>query len=323
MNNSDLSVEMSELHWGIQVMDTIDVGLVVVDREYNVCLWNSFMQSYSGVRSESIMNRNLFSVIKNLPERWLKSQIDSCVELRHRSFSNWEDRPFVFEFVNYSPISNGMDVMYQNLVMTPLKSRTCDISHVCLMIQDVSDVAKNKITLRESNAHLSEMSQIDGLTGLFNRSYWESCFIEEHKIASLTEQPRTVVVLDIDHFKKVNDTYGHSAGDEVIRQTANMLRQTARRSDICGRYGGEEFVALLPGTTADEATYFAERLRKRIEKLVVQTEAGNISFTVSLGVSQLTSDMLSHLEWFESADKALYYSKEHGRNQSHIYHAND
>ncbi|MGX9416699.1 GGDEF domain-containing protein [Vibrio sp. RC27] len=319
MKQGELTVGMSEFHWAMQVMDTIDVGLVVVDREYNVCLWNSFMQGYSGVRADKIMSNNLFSVIDGLPEQWLKSQIDSCAELGSRSFSNWEDRPFIFEFVNYSPISNGMDVMYQNLVLTPLKSLNGEISHVCLMIQDVSDIAKNKITLRESNAHLSEISQQDGLTGLFNRSYWESRFAEEYQRSSITDQCCSVVVLDIDHFKKVNDNYGHAAGDEVIRQTAKALLLTARRTDVCGRYGGEEFVALLPDTTADQAKYFAERMRKRIEALIVKTETGDISFTISLGIAQLNSDILSHLEWFECADKALYFSKEHGRNQSSTY----
>ena len=127
-------------------------------------------------------------------------------------------------------------------------------------------------------------------------------------------------MFDIDHFKKVNDTYGHASGDEVIRKTAQTLLQTARRSDICGRYGGEEFVALLPGTTSDQAMYFAERLRKRIEQLEVETEAGTIKYTISLGICQLNDELLTHIEWFESADKALYFSKENGRNQVNVYH---
>lgn len=317
---AELTVGLSEFHWGMQVMDSIDVGLVVVDREYNVCLWNSFMQNYSGVRSEMILQKNLFHVIDSLPETWLRLQINTCIELRNRSFSSWEDRPYVFEFKNYSPISNGMAIMYQNIVMTPLKSLSGDISHVCIMIQDVSDVAKNKISLRESNRYLSEISQRDGLTGLFNRRYWESRFIEEFKRAHTTELPASLVVFDIDHFKKVNDTYGHAAGDEVIRKTAQTLLQTARHSDICGRYGGEEFVALLPETTADQALYFAERLRKRIEKLNVETEAGEVKYTISLGICQLSSALLTHLEWFECADKSLYFSKENGRNQVNLYH---
>jgi diguanylate cyclase (GGDEF)-like protein len=317
---NDRNSGLSEFHWGMQILDTIDVGLVVIDREYNVCLWNSFMQSYSDVRADKIMQHNLFSVIKDLPEKWLKSQIDTCIELRNRSFSNWEDRPYIFEFKNYSPISNGMEIMYQNLVITPLQSLNGEISHVCLMIQDVSDIAKNKINLHESNRHLSEISQRDGLTGLFNRRYWEACFSDEFKQAATTELPSTLVVFDIDHFKKVNDTYGHASGDEVIRKTAQTLLQTARRSDICGRYGGEEFVALLPGTTSDQAMYFAERLRKRIEQLEVETEAGTIKYTISLGICQLNDELLTHIEWFESADKALYFSKENGRNQVNVYH---
>ncbi len=315
---TELTVGLSEFHWGIQVLDTIDVGLVVVDREYQVCLWNSFMQNYSGVRSDMILHRNLFEVIENLPEKWLKSQIDTCIELKNSSFSNWEDRPFIFKFKNYSPISNGIKTMYQNLVITPLKSLHGDISHVCLMVQDVSDIAKNKISLRDSNKYLSEISQRDGLTGLFNRRYWESCFKEEFKHSRTTEQAATLVVFDIDHFKKVNDTYGHAAGDEVIRKTSQVLQQTARRNDICGRYGGEEFVALLPGTSADQALYFAERLRKRIEQLVVETDSGNITYTISLGICQLNSDLSSHLEWFEFTDKALYESKAQGRNRTTV-----
>lgn len=87
---NDRNSGLSEFHWGMQILDTIDVGLVVIDREYNVCLWNSFMQSYSDVRADKIMQHNLFSVIKDLPEKWLKSQIDTCIELRNRSFSNWK-----------------------------------------------------------------------------------------------------------------------------------------------------------------------------------------------------------------------------------------
>jgi diguanylate cyclase (GGDEF)-like protein len=307
---------MSELHWSMQVMDTIDVGLVVVDREYNVCLWNNFMQSYSGVNAEKIMQKSLFSVIDHLPEVWLKEKINTCAELRTRSFSHWEDCPHVFEFKNYSPVSNGLDIMYQNLVMTPLQSLRGDISHVCIMIQDVSDIAKNKMTLRESNLHLSELSQRDGLTGLLNRAYWEKCLLEHFNTINITNSSSTLVMFDIDHFKKVNDTYGHGAGDEVIRKTAQLLMQTARRSDYCGRYGGEEFTVFLPDTSADQAHYFAERLRKRIEALVVETEAGKIKFTVSLGICQFDSTITSHLEWLEHTDKALYHSKKSGRNQS-------
>jgi diguanylate cyclase len=317
--NRDFELGMSELHWSLQIMDTIDVGLVVVDRHYNVCLWNSFMQGYSGIAAEKIMQRNLFEVVQQLPEQWLKKKINTCAELRNRIFSNWEERPHIFEFKNYSPISNGLELMHQNLVITPLQSLNGDISHVCMMIQDVSDVAKNKISLRKSNLHLSEISQKDGLTGLLNRAFWEDSLVAEFKKLSVTEVISTLIIFDIDHFKKVNDTYGHGAGDDVIRQTAALLKQTTRHSDLCGRYGGEEFTVYLPDTSADQALYFAERLRKRIESTIVHTEAEDIKFTISLGICEYNGTIHSHTNWLEYADKALYYSKEHGRNQTTVY----
>ncbi|WED24822.1 diguanylate cyclase [Vibrio sp. JC009] len=315
---SEITLDLKEFHWSLQVMNTIDVGLVVLDKEYKVCLWNDFMQSYSGINADKVMQKNLFEVVDNLPKEWLKAKIDTCTDLRNRVFSNWETTAHIFDFKNYSPLSQGLEAMYQNMVITPLTSLNGEVSHVCLMIQDVSDVAKSRLHLRASNQKLATLSRTDGLTGLFNRAYWESCLVTEFEKIRLTHSPSSLVIFDIDHFKKVNDTYGHGAGDEVIRKTAQELRKTARTSDICGRYGGEEFTVLLPETTADQAHYFAERLRKRIENLCVETEEGNISYTISLGICEFNSKLETHLEWLEKADQALYQSKNSGRNQSNV-----
>ncbi len=314
----NLTVNVRDFHWGIQALDTIDVGLVVLDVNYEVCLWNSFMQNYSGIIAPEIMHKNLFDVIDNLPEDWFKAKIDAAVKLNTRTFSRWEDRPYVFHFKNYSPYANELAVMYQNMVVTPLKSLNGDVSHVCIMIQDVSDIAKNKLYLEESNQLLSTMSRTDGLTQLLNRTYWESLLIKKFNKISTTEAPASLVIFDIDHFKKVNDTYGHTAGDEVIRKTARELRKAARATDHCGRYGGEEFTVLLPNTSIDQARYFAERLRKRIESQVVSTDAGDIKYTISLGVCAFDKRFTNHAEWLENADKALYESKRAGRNQTTV-----
>lgn len=314
-----LTVNVRDFHWGIQALDTIDVGLVVIDINYEVCLWNSFMQNYSGIVSTKIMTKNLFEVVPDLPEEWLIAKIDAAVKLDTRTFSRWEDRPYVFQFKNYSPYTNKSTIMYQNMVVTPLKSLNGDVSHVCIMIQDVSDIAKNKLHLEQSNQHLSNMSRTDGLTQLLNRSYWESLLLKKYEKIIATEAPASLVIFDIDHFKKVNDTFGHAAGDDVIRKTAEVLRKTARASDHCGRYGGEEFTVLLPNTTVDQARYFAERLRKRIEAEVVSTEQGEIRYTISLGVCAFNKKFRTHSEWLEHADKALYESKGQGRNQTTVF----
>ncbi|WP_258868090.1 GGDEF domain-containing protein [Alkalilimnicola ehrlichii] len=119
----------------------------------------------------------------------------------------------------------------------------------------------------------------------------------------------------MDHFKYFNDTFGHQAGDEVLRTVASVLRRNVRESDIAGRYGGEEFGVVLVNTRADAAVYFAERLRKEIEKATVTMDGRVLQVTVSLGVAALTPAIANHQEWIEQADLALYRAKNAGRNR--------
>ncbi|WP_227510302.1 GGDEF domain-containing protein [Marinobacter excellens] len=125
----------------------------------------------------------------------------------------------------------------------------------------------------------------------------------------------TLVMFDIDHFKPVNDNYGHLAGDEVIRHTAQVTRSSIRQSDSAGRYGGEEFGIILPETDAENARLICERIRESIEKSTVETSAGNITYTISMGIAQLTDEPENYMQWMQKADEALYAAKESGRNR--------
>ncbi|MGF1878853.1 diguanylate cyclase [Photobacterium frigidiphilum] len=314
-------ITLADFHLTMQVMDNIDVGVVIIDKHYNVMAWNTFMQAYSGISSDDIMGRNLFDVLDDLPEEWLKNKIESTFKLGMRSFTSWEDRPSIFNFSNFSPISGGSELMYQNLILTPLKSLHGDFSHVCLSVTDVSDIAKNKTHLRESNKQLTHLSMTDRLTQLYNRGHWETCLAEEFERCRQTQTPSTLVMFDIDHFKKVNDTFGHVAGDGVIRIVSNVLRRTKRQSDIAGRYGGEEFGVILPYTSSDMGQYFTERLRQRIEQARVNVDVRSINVTISLGVCEWYPELRNYEQWLEHADKALYISKQSGRNQSTVFEA--
>ncbi len=316
---SNLTMDMSEFHWAMQIMDTMDSGLVVVDLDFNVVAWNTFMQSYSGIRADAIMGNNLFDLCVDLPKEWLTTKLRTCSKLNTKGFSCWEDRPYVFKFKNYSPVTHGMEIMYQNLVITPLRSLTGQVTHLSLIIQDVSDIAKNKIELHASNQKLSRLSQTDGLTKLLNRASWEEQLKQHFHYCGLHKRTDTLVMLDIDHFKKVNDSYGHPTGDEVIREAARTISQTARESDLVGRYGGEEFAVILPNTTHDQAMFFAERLRRRIEKLTVNYESHSVNFTISLGVCEFSAEFTTHIQWLEAVDNALYQSKQNGRNRATVY----
>jgi diguanylate cyclase (GGDEF)-like protein len=129
----------------------------------------------------------------------------------------------------------------------------------------------------------------------------------------------SLVMLDIDHFKHVNDTYGHQAGDKVIEQLAQLLREHARESDVAGRYGGEEFGVVLSDTDQAGARIFAERLRQAVEQLLVQYNSQDIRFTISLGVADLSAPANDHAELIARADQALYTSKKTGRNRVTVH----
>ena len=316
---SDIS--LADFHLTMQVLDHLDAGIVILDKDYNVYAWNTFMQAYSGISTDQIMGKPLFDVVENLPENWLKNKISSTFKLRMRSFSAWEDRPWVFKFSNFSPISGGADFMYQNMTLTPLKSLTGEYTHICLTITDVTDIAKNKNHLRESNEQLTHLSITDRLTQLYNRGHWENCLVDEFEHYQHMHQPMTLVMFDIDHFKNVNDTYGHVAGDAVIKTIADIVRKAKRQSDIAGRYGGEEFGVILPGTTADMTSYFTERLRKKVEKANVIVDGKTINVTISLGVCQLHPGITNYESWLEQTDSALYESKKKGRNQTTVIQA--
>ena len=124
-----------------------------------------------------------------------------------------------------------------------------------------------------------------------------------------------MIYFDLDHFKKVNDTYGHNAGDFILSELSKLVKSIVRKDDIFCRFGGEEFVILLPNTDARTAYDSAERIRKTVEENVFNTEGHALKQTVSLGVSQLQATMNSPKDFLEDADKKLYQSKQNGRNQ--------
>ncbi len=166
-------------------------------------------------------------------------------------------------------------------------------------------------TLQKENERLRELTEEDGLTGLSNRRAFDSRLDMEWQRARRYKLPLSVVVLDVDSFKSYNDTFGHPAGDVILRRMASALAQTARLSDTVARYGGEEFSLILPHTDSTEAMIVGERLRA----LLLRSEWPNRPVTASIGLATLTDSMASPEGLVGAADSALYFAKEHGRNQ--------
>ena len=154
----------------------------------------------------------------------------------------------------------------------------------------------------------------DGLTGAFNHRYFYARIEEEFSRARRHSSPLSCIMVDIDRFKRINDTYGHLQGDAVLAELSKVLMGYVRREDTVARYGGEEFAILLPGTDSDEAVNIAERLREIVEGHLFPCEGNTVQVTVSLGVSTLREDTGNETELIKAADEALYRAKEEGRN---------
>ncbi|RLV60928.1 diguanylate cyclase [Parashewanella curva] len=315
---------INEFHWLLDLVQTVDVGIVVINSDYEIKLWNGFMENHSGTAPSELLDKNLFHAFPELDANWLKQKIESVFLLKNRSFISWEQRPYVFKFKNYRPITGRAEHMYQNVTLQPLLSPTGKVTSISIIIYDVTDMAIKKLQLNQANQILERLSQTDELTQLQNRRQWQQCLEREFERFTRYQSPASLVMLDIDHFKAVNDNYGHQMGDTVIQRVAHTITQTLRETDCAGRYGGEEFGVILAGTSAEDALHFTERLRKSVETLTFTTDdEQTFSVSISLGICTINDNIrdISHL--ISLADKALYRAKLSGRNRSVIYRDTD
>ena len=193
------------------------------------------------------------------------------------------------------------------------------------LLKEVAIRKHTEAALLEREEILRHLATTDSLTDLYNRRHFNQLAEGEIRRAIRYSRPLSVLMLDIDFFKRVNDTYGHTIGDVVLQEIARITKALVRTTDIAARYGGEEFIVLLPETLATEAAAVAEKLRSRVEGSPIQTEKGPIAITASLGVSDILEEKDGIYQesvltdFINKADQALYASKKTGRNKVTIY----
>jgi diguanylate cyclase (GGDEF)-like protein/PAS domain S-box-containing protein len=186
------------------------------------------------------------------------------------------------------------------------------------VVMDVTERIRAERKLQALQEKLREQSTRDALTGLYNRRYLEETLGRELILAERQGRPVSLIMGDLDHFKAINDRYGHLCGDQVLRSFGELMKQHARRSDIYCRYGGEEFLLVLPQMSADCAAERAEQLRQAIAASPVTYGAAQIAVTASFGVAAFPVDGRSAEELIAAADSALYAAKESGRNRVNL-----
>jgi diguanylate cyclase (GGDEF)-like protein/PAS domain S-box-containing protein len=183
------------------------------------------------------------------------------------------------------------------------------------LIMDISERTRAERAVQVLQEELREQSTHDALTGLYNRHFLEESFGRELLLSERGGHPVSVIMGDLDHFKAVNDRYGHLAGDEVLRVFGTLLTNNARASDIVCRYGGEEFLLVLPGMTAEGAVERAEQLRQAMAATPVSNGVSRITVTASFGVATFPTHSRTTDELIAAADRALYSAKAEGRNR--------
>ena len=213
--------------------------------------------------------------------------------------------------------TGAVDYLFKPLNPVILKSK---VNIFLELDRNKKELEKSKIQIEKQNERLKELSITDGLTGLYNHRYFQEILPREFALVKRNGSDLTCFMIDLDYFKEVNDTCGHAFGDFVLRHFARLLKGAIRKTDILVRYGGEEFVLLLPHTTLKGSLVLAEKFRRKAEKYVYESDGYSRRVTVSIGVAGYsTNHPATAADLVNFADQALYRAKAEGRNQVRIY----
>ncbi len=273
-------------------------GIYLIDREGRIRSWNQGAAHITGLGDSEVIGRpfsTLFAdetVRDGAPQRTLEFVRAN----RHCSDEQRRRR------------CNGSDFMAQ----CSIDALRSDSGELLGFVEVFHDITEQK----QREERLYQRATRDALTGLFNRGHFTEMATAEIERARRFSEPLSVVLLDLDHFKKVNDSYGHDVGDKVIVALARTLQEQVRKIDFAGRIGGEEFALVLPRANKEPALELAQRLRRKLaEQRIVVGPGREIAFTASLGVASLRPTTRDLAELLRNADAALYKAKREGRNR--------
>ncbi len=303
-----------------RLVEQVNVGILTLAADGTVLQWNRFLHAHTGVAPQDVVGSNLYERFAELPRAWLEQKLRRVFLLKNFAFTSWRQRPYLFRIHNHRPLTGSGEPMRQDCTFIPLV-QDGEVKAVSIVIVDATDTYESQTRLNETLATLAAQSERDGLTGIYNRRKLEQTLEAEVQRATRYRNNLSVVMFDIDHFKRINDTHGHLIGDEAIRHVAKRALSILRVTDFVARYGGEEFVAILPGEDVAHAAIAAERLRSGVAKAFSAAADLTLSLTISLGVTGLREDTNGAKGLLSEADQALYASKKAGRDRVTVFPA--
>jgi diguanylate cyclase len=291
-----------------QIFESIDLGLIILDRNMCVNGWNRWMERHSGISTHEMLGKSIIETYPNLNEPKYSRLFKSVLSFGNYAYFSQKLHNYLIPLKNPHLSIDRLPLMPQNCSANPIRNKQGEITGLYIVLHDVTEY----VTYEQK---LLEITKLDPLTRLFNRSHLDKRLSEELERSQRHGNIFSVVMIDIDYFKKINDSCGHLCGDQTLRQMASLLLQTVRSMDVVGRYGGEEFCCLLPETDIDKAMILAERLRSGVEESNFFCGCNKFTVTISLGVAEY-GDATNTLETLVgAADAALYRAKRTGRNR--------
>lgn len=256
-----------------------------------------------------------FLTRKGLIQYVIKRHLPFCQDLGEEKLTIELDKIIEINSIGLFPVMYqgnviGVFVLF-NEIKNMFNSNIVSAIETCMIHLGVSIANAQRYEITE------ELSFKDPLTKLFNRRYFETKLENEFARCQRYGRVSSLCMIDIDHFKKINDTYGHQSGDAILKQLAEIILSSIRKSDVAARYGGEEFIILMTESSPDKAFIAAERIRKKVEEhaFVIDVEPGYIHITISIGIAGLLPYMTTKEDFIEQADRALYTAKQTGRNR--------
>ena len=291
-----------------QIFNAINIGIVILDRNLKVSKWNRWMEVQSGIESDKIIGSSLFGAFPNLDNPRFKRSCKSVFSFGNFCFFSQKLHHYLFPFKSLSYLESGFQYMQQSCAMGPLHDENDVIQYLFIYVQDVTESAVYQ-------QKLVELNMKDDLTGIYNRRFMEMKLSEEVKRCNRYHGDFSIIMFDIDHFKMINDDFGHQCGDFVLKSVSSRISSLIRNVDCLVRYGGEEFCCLLPETDIQGATMVAERFRKAIMEQEHDFNGSIMRITVSLGVTESDKGAESLRSLLKKVDEALYMAKREGRNR--------
>jgi two-component system cell cycle response regulator len=287
-----------------ELFENVPIACFTVDIEGSIREWNLAAQQLYGYTKEEVLHQPFYTRV------FRGASASKMHEILQRVIQG-----SVMAGIESEDYDSEGNLHYVLRSVFPIRNPNREVVGAIVSVVDVTYRVEYENQLKALNQKLQSLAVTDGLTGLHNHRAFQDYLEEQFQTAMRNKQPLALILMDVDHFKQYNDTYGHQAGDEVLRQVAQILQTNVREGDFVARYGGEEFVVVLPRTDSESAVAVAERLRRAVESAEWQLRP----VTGSFGVASIRPDMETRQELIEAADQALYQAKKNGRNRVEVW----